>query len=80
MGKKREERQILFSWAPESLRTVTAAAKLTDACVWAVSDSQERDNAGVLEHSWHMQRGRGAMEQAQTQDERRRTAFPQPRP
>lgn len=27
----------------------------------AVSDSQERSNAGVLEHSWHMQRGWGAM-------------------
>ena len=35
MEKRRKERQILFSWAPESLRTVTAAAEFTDACVWA---------------------------------------------
>ena len=33
MEKRRKERQILFSWAPESLRTVTAAAEFTDACV-----------------------------------------------
>ena len=46
----------------------------------AVSDSQERSKAGVLEHSWHMRRGRGAMEQAQTQNERHKMAFPQPHP
>ena len=30
MGKRRK--QILFSWAPKSLWTVTAAMKLKDAC------------------------------------------------
>ena len=31
-GEKRKQWQILFSWAPESLQTVTAAMKLKDAC------------------------------------------------
>ena len=31
-GKKWKELQILFSWAPKSLQTVTAAIKLKDAC------------------------------------------------
>ena len=31
-GEKWKQWQILFSWAPESLRTVTAAMKLKDAC------------------------------------------------
>ena len=30
-GEKTEQWQILFSWAPKSLRTVTAAMKLKDA-------------------------------------------------
>ena len=32
MGKKWKQWQILFSWAPKSLRMVTAAMKLKDAC------------------------------------------------
>ena len=32
MGKKCKQWQILFSWAPKSLQTVTAATKLKDAC------------------------------------------------
>ena len=31
-GKKWKQWQILFSWAPKSLRMVTAAMKLEDAC------------------------------------------------
>ena len=31
-GGKRKQWQALFSWAPKSLRTVTAAMKLKDAC------------------------------------------------
>ena len=31
-GEKWEQWQILFSWAPKSLWTVTAAMKLKDAC------------------------------------------------
>ena len=31
-GKKWKQRQILFSWAPKSLQTVTEAMKLKDAC------------------------------------------------
>ena len=31
-GEKMEQWQILFSWAPKSLRMVTAAIKLKDAC------------------------------------------------
>ena len=30
--KQWEKRQILFSWAPKSLQTVTAAMKLKDFC------------------------------------------------
>ena len=31
-GEKWKQWQILFSWAPKSLRMVTAARKLNDAC------------------------------------------------
>ena len=31
-GKQWIQRQILFSWDPESLQVVTAAMKLKDAC------------------------------------------------
>ena len=31
-GKKWKQLQILFSWSPKSLRIVTAATKLKDAC------------------------------------------------
>ena len=31
-GKKLKQWQILFSWAPKSLQTVTAAMKLKDTC------------------------------------------------
>ena len=32
MGEKWKQRQILFSWAPKSLQTVTTTLKLKDAC------------------------------------------------
>ena len=32
IGAKKERMQILFSWAPKSLWTVTAAMKSKDAC------------------------------------------------
>ena len=32
MGKDSKQWHVLFSWGPKSLRTVTAAMKLTDAC------------------------------------------------
>ena len=32
MGKMWKQHQISFSWAPESMWTVTAAMKLKDAC------------------------------------------------
>ena len=32
IGKKWKQWQILLSWAPKSLQTVTVAMKLTDAC------------------------------------------------
>ena len=32
MGKQWKQWQILFSWAPKSLGTVTAAMKLNDTC------------------------------------------------
>ena len=32
MGKRRKQWQISFSWAPKSLRTVTAAMQLRDGC------------------------------------------------
>ena len=32
MGEECKQRHILFSWAPRSLQTVTAAMKLKDTC------------------------------------------------
>ena len=32
MGKKWKQWKTLFSWAPKSLQTMTAAMKLKDAC------------------------------------------------
>ena len=31
-GEKWKQQQVLFSWAPKSLQTVTAGMKLKDAC------------------------------------------------
>ena len=42
MGKKWKQRQILFSWAPESLWTVTAAMKLKDSYSWKESYDKPR--------------------------------------
>ena len=44
MGKKWKRWQTIFSWAPKSLRMVTAATKLKDACsleekLWQTQDS-----------------------------------------
>ena len=32
IGKQWKQREILFTWAPKSLQTVTAAMKLKDTC------------------------------------------------
>ena len=40
MGKKWQQWQILFSWAPKSLWIVTAAMKLKDAAPWKKSYDQ----------------------------------------
>ena len=42
MGKKWKQWEILFSWAPKSLPTVTAAMKLIDAAPWKESYDQPR--------------------------------------
>ena len=44
MGKKWKQRQILFSWAPESLWTVTAAMKLKDSYSWKESYDKPRQH------------------------------------
>ena len=38
-GKTMEAVQILFSWAPKSLQTVTAAMKLKDTCFVKLKDA-----------------------------------------
>ena len=48
MGKKQKHWQILFSWAPEPLWTVTASTKLKDACsleekLWQIYVLKSRD-------------------------------------
>ena len=48
MGKKWKQWQILFSWAPEPLWTVTASTKLKDACsleekLWQIYVLKSRD-------------------------------------
>ena len=40
MEKKWKQWQILYSWAPKSLRTVTAAMKLKDAALWKESQNK----------------------------------------
>jgi len=45
MGKKWKQRQILFSWAPESLWTVTAAMKLKDSYSW--KESYDKPRLGI---------------------------------
>ena len=44
MGGKWKQWQILFSWAPKSLRTVTAAMKLKDACFLEKSYDKPRQH------------------------------------
>ena len=44
MGEKWKQWQILFSWAPKSLRTVTAAMKLKDACFLEKSYDKPRQH------------------------------------
>ena len=42
--------QILFSWAPKSLQTVTAAMKLKDTCSWKKSYDQPRQHIKKQRH------------------------------
>ena len=44
MRKKWKQWQILFSWAPKSLQTVTAASKLKDACFLEGSYDKSRQH------------------------------------
>ena len=44
------EWQILFSWAPKSLWTVTAAMKLKDACPWKKSFDKPRQHIKKQRH------------------------------
>ena len=44
MGKKWKQWQILFSWAPKSLQTLTAASKLKDACFLEGSYDKSRQH------------------------------------
>ena len=48
--KKWKQRQTLFSWAPESLRTVTAAMKLKDACLLEESYDKARQHIKKQKH------------------------------
>ena len=41
-GEKWKRWQILFSWPPKSLRTVTSAKKLKDACPWKETYNKPR--------------------------------------
>ena len=49
-GKKWKQWQILFSWAPESLRMVTAAMKLKDACSLEKSYDKPRQHVQKQRH------------------------------
>ena len=40
IGKQCKQWQILFSWAPNSLKKVTAAMKLKDTCSWKKSNDK----------------------------------------
>ena len=51
MGKKWKQRQILFSWAPESLWTVTAAMKLKDSYSW--KESYDKPRLGIKKQRHH---------------------------
>ena len=50
MGEKWKQWQILFSWAPKSLRTVTAAMKLKDACFLEKSYDKPRQHIKKQTH------------------------------
>ena len=48
MGREWEQWQILFSWAPKSLRMVTAAMKLKDA-LWKKSYDHPESKSEVTQ-------------------------------
>jgi len=50
MGKKWKQWQILFSWVPKSLWTMTAAMKLKDACSMKKSYDKPRQRIKKLRH------------------------------
>ena len=50
MGKQWEQWQILFSWAPKSLRTVTAAMKLKMLAPWKKSNDKPRQHVKKQRH------------------------------
>ena len=51
MGKKWEQWQILFSGAPKSLQTVTAAKKLKDAC--SLEEKYDKPRQHIKKQSHH---------------------------
>ena len=50
MGRKWKQWQTLFSWAPKSLRTVTAAMKLENAYPWKKSYDKPREQVKKQRH------------------------------
>ena len=52
MGKQWKQWQILFSWAPKSLWTVTAAVKLKGACSWKKNYDQPRQHIKKQKHTF----------------------------
>ena len=50
MEKQRKQWQTLFSWAPKSLRMMTAAMKLKDSCFWKKSYDQPRQHIQKQRH------------------------------
>ena len=52
MGKQWKQCQTLFSWAPKSLWTVTAAMKLKDACFLEESYDKPRQHIKKQRHQF----------------------------
>jgi len=50
MNKKWKQQQILFSWAPKSLKMVTAAMKLTDTSPSKKSHDKSRQHIKKQRH------------------------------
>ena len=50
IGKQCKQWQILFSWAPNSLKKVTAAMKLKDTCSWKKSNDKPNQRIEKQRH------------------------------